>query len=306
MDDWNDLRLVLAIVRTGSLTSAARSLGVVHSTAFRRLAALEQRLGVRLFERLPAGAYAATSAGARIAEAAERVEHETQALDRDLLGADLRLSGRLRVTCSESVAYSLLTPAVGAFRAVHPGVVVDLLIDNRALSLSRREADVAIRAARPREPALHGRKVADAAWALYAAPALLAVHGPLDPADLGAHPFVGWDADGRGVNSADWLERHVPEAAVVYRTSSVVNQMVAACAGLGVALLPCVLGDAEPRLQRALPEPLSELDRELWIVTHADLRRTARVRAFMDLVGAYLARRRDLIAGSEPAATPPG
>lgn len=297
LDDWNDLRLVLALARAGSLTAAARSLGVVHSTAFRRLEALEQRLGVRLFERLPAGAYAPTAAGQRMAAAAERVEGETQALDRDLLGADLRLSGRLRVTCSESVAYALLTPAIAAFRQAHPGVVLDLVIDNRALSLSRREADVALRAARPREPGLYGRKLADVAWALYASPALIAAHGPVDLADLGRHLFVGWDEDGRGVNTADWLDRHLPEGAIVYRTSSVVNQMVAACAGIGVALLPCVLGDAEPRLRRAVPDPLADLGGELWIVTHADLRRTARVRAFMEVVGGELARRRDLIAG---------
>ena len=304
MDDWNDLRLVLAIVRAGSLTAAARALGVVHSTAFRRLAALEQRLGVRLFERLPAGAYSPTEAGERIAAAAERVESETAALDRDLLGADLRLSGRVRVTCSESVAYSLLTPAIAKFHQVHPGIVVDLVIDNRALSLSRREADVALRVSRPREPELHGRKLADAAWSLYASRALIEAHGPVDPADLGRHRFVGWEPDTRSVNVADWLDRHVPEDAIVYRTSSVVNQMIAAREGVGVAILPCVLGDAEPGLERAIPGVLEDLARELWIVTHADLRRTARVRAYMDLVGGDLSRRRDEIAGLTGAADP--
>lgn len=179
MDDWNDLRLVLAIVRAGSLTSAAKALGVNHSTTFRRLGALEERLGVRLFERLPAGLYAPTSAGERMAATAERVETETAALDRDLLGADLRLSGRLRVTCSETLAYALLTPCVADFRAAQPGIVLDLVIDNRVLSLSRREADVALRVARPKEPDLHGRKLADLAWALYATPDLLKRVGPV-------------------------------------------------------------------------------------------------------------------------------
>lgn len=302
MDDWNDLRLVLAIMRAGSLTAAARTLGVVHSTAFRRLAALEERLGVRLFERLPAGAYSPTEAGERIAAAAERVESETAALDRDLLGADLRLSGRVRVTCSESVAYALLTPAIAEFRRAHPGIVVDLVIDNRALSLSRREADVALRVSRPREPDLYGRKVAEAGWALYASRTLLDSHGPVDLDDLGRHPFVAWDQDARAVNAAEWLDHHVPEYAIAYRTSSVVNQMIAAREGIGVAVLPCILGDGELGLERAAAAPIGELARELWIVTHADLRRTARIRAFMEMVGGYLSRRQGPIAGrSEPA-----
>lgn len=297
MDDWNDLRLVLAIVRAGSLTSAAKALGVNHSTTFRRLGALEERLGVRLFERLPAGLYAPTSAGERMAATAERVETETAALDRDLLGADLRLSGRLRVTCSETLAYALLTPCVADFRAAQPGIVLDLVIDNRVLSLSRREADVALRVARPKEPDLHGRKLADLAWALYATPDLLKRVGPVAADRLEDVPLIGWEEAVTGVNSADWLAREAPERAIVYRTNSVVNQMVAARSGIGVALLPCFLGDTQPALVRAVAEPLAEIGRELWIVTHADLRRTARVRAFMDSAAAFLTARRDLLAG---------
>lgn len=305
MDDWNDLRLVLTIVRTGSLTAAAKALGVVHSTAFRRLATLEQRLGVRLFERLPAGVYAPTDAGERIAGAAERVETETAALDRDLLGADHRLSGRVRVTCSETLAYSLLTPAIAAFRRQHPGIVIDLVIDNRVLSLSRREADIALRVSRPREGDLFGRKVADVGWALYAAPSLLDIAGPVDLDALDRHPFVGWEQHVTGVNAADWMSQRVTEAAIVYRTSSVINQMIAARDGVGVAVLPCFLGDAEPGLRRAVVQPLDELGRELWIVTHADLRRTARVRTFMDVIGSELARARSRIAGTSTAAQSP-
>lgn len=297
MDDWNDLRLVLAISRSGSLTAAAKALGVVHSTAFRRLAAMEAGLGVRLFERLPAGVYAPTDAGERIAAAAERIETETAALDRDLLGADLRLSGRLRVTCSETLAFSLLTPAIAEFRTAHPGIVLDLVIDNRVLSLSRREADIALRVSRPREGDLYGRKVADIGWTLYATAGLVEAIGPFNLQSLGRHPFVGWEQQVTGVNTADWLERNVSEDALVYRTSSVINQMIAAREGMGVALLPCYLGDAEPRLQRLVAEPLDELARELWIVTHTDLRRTARVRAFMESIAAHLARHRDLISG---------
>lgn len=299
MDDWNELRLVLAVQRAGSLTAAAVTLSVDHSTAFRRLKALEERLGVRLFERLPGGAYEATEAGARMAAGAERMEDEALALDRDLSGRDHRLCGRLRVTSSETLAYSRLTTFLAAFRQAHPGIVVELAIDNRVLSLSRREADIALRPIRPKEGDLWGRKLSGIAWALYAAPAYLEANGgPLSNAgDVDRHALIGWEETTSGIGAADWLSRAALPASFVYRTNSLVNQLVAAKAGIGLALLPCYLGDGEAGVTRALPEPIAELDGELWIVTHADLKRTARVRAFFDLVGEGLARERALFEG---------
>ena len=299
MDDWNDHRLVLAVTRTGSLTAAAKALRVDHSTVFRRLQALEGRLGLPLFERGPGGTYQATAAGARAALAAERMEDEALALARDLAGQDRRLTGQLRVTCSETLAYRLLTRHVARFRAAHPGVVVELVVDNRVLNLSRREADVALRVTRPREGDLWGRKLADVAWTAYGAADYLAGAPPLaSPADLGRHPLIGWEESTAGVNAAEWLAQVAPLAAIVYRTNSLVNQFVAARAGIGIAVLPCYLGDPEPGLARALPGgPVPALARELWIVTHQDLRRTARVRAFFDAVTEGIGADRALVEG---------
>ena len=151
MDDWNDARLVLAVSRTGSLTAAAKGLRVNHSTVFRRLASLEARLGLPLFERGLGGTYRPTVAGVRAALSAERMEDEALGMARDLAGLDRRLTGQLRVTCSETLAYRLLTPYIASFRAAQPGIVVELMVDSRALSLSRREADRALRVTRPRE-----------------------------------------------------------------------------------------------------------------------------------------------------------
>ena len=259
MEDWNEPRLVLAVHRAGGLTAAAEALGIDHSTAFRRLNALEKKLGVRLFERLPGGSYQATPAGERMAAAAERMEDETLSLDRDLAGRDHRLSGRLRVTSSETLAYSRLTRHLAAFRQAHPGIVVELVIDNRVLSLSRREADIALRPVRPREGDLWGRKLADVAWTLYASPALLEAIGvPLSRAeDVAGHPLIGWEEGTAGIIAADWLRRAAPDAAFVYRTSSLVNQLVAAKAGIGIALLPCYLGDGHPDVARASGPPIA-------------------------------------------------
>ena len=145
---WDDFRYVLAIAREGGLAGAARVLAVNHSTVFRRLGALEAELGVALFERLPGG-YRPTEPGERLVRAAERVEAEALAAERELTGRDARLTGRLRVTCSETLAYRLLTAELARFAELHPGIVVELAIDNRQLDLSRREADVALRATRP-------------------------------------------------------------------------------------------------------------------------------------------------------------
>src|SRR5919106_1297080 len=266
-DDWNELRLVLAVVRANGLIGAARALGIDHSTVFRRLHAVEARLGQPLFERLPGGAYEPTAVARRMAAAAERMEDEALALARDIAGRDHRLTGRLRVTSSETLAHRILTPHLAAFRRAHPGIAVELTVDNRVLSLTRLEA-----------------------------------HGVLaSPVDLKAHPLIGWEASTTGIKAAEWLNGIAPDPAFVYRTSSLVNQLHAAKAGIGLAVLPCYLGDLEPELARALPDPVPELARELWIVTHSDLRRTARVRAFFDVVGAGLAAERALFEGRKPA-----
>jgi DNA-binding transcriptional LysR family regulator len=296
MLDWNDLRIVLAIARAGGLVRAAARLGVNHSTVFRRLNVLEDRLGVQLFERLPAG-YEPTDAGAQVIAAAERIESETLALDRDLAGRDARLCGRLRVTASETLAFRILTAEVVRFRAAHPGIQIEVVIENRQLDLSRREADVAFRATRPTQGALFGRKLAAIAWAGYGADSYLAAHGTLvAPWELAAYPVVGWDSAAANVKAAQWLADTVPEDTIVYRSSSLINQLLAVKAGIGLAVLPCYLADPEPNLRRALP-PVPELTRELWLITHQALKATARVRAFMDTVGEGVRRR---LAALEP------
>ncbi len=298
LSDWNDLRLLLTIARARGLTGAAKPLGIDHSTVFRRLQAIEARLAQSVFERLPGGIYEPTDAGARIIAAAERVENEILGLARDIAGRDTGLVGRLRVTCSETLAYRLLTRHIAVFRRRHPGVLIELTIDNRVLSLSRREADVALRAVRPREIDLWGRKLADVAWGVYAARTLLDQVGlPNSTAALSEYPMIGWEDGVGGIAAADWVRAVAPSAAFVFRTSSLVTQLVAARAGIGLAVLPCYLGDPEPDLVRALPLPLEQLHGEMWIVTHTDLRKTARVRAFFSVVTDGIGADRQLIEG---------
>jgi DNA-binding transcriptional LysR family regulator len=300
-DDWNELRLILAIARRRGLVAAASALAIDHSTAFRRLQAIENRLGQQLFERAPGGAYEPTPIGERMAAAAERMEDEVLALARDIAGRDHRLTGQLRITSSETLAHRLLVPYLAAFRAAHPGIIVELAIENRVLNLTRREAEVALRPVRPKEGDLWGRKLANLAWTAYGARSYFENKGfPEGTTDLRSHLLIGWDESAAGIDAAEWLRNVAPQSCVMYRSNSLINQLNAAKAGIGLAMLPCYLGDPEPALVRAVPDPIAALTRELWIITHTDLRRTARIQAFFELVGGGLAAERPLFEGRKP------
>ena len=287
---WDDLRFVLAIARKGDLRKAAAALGVNHSTMFRRLNALERSLGSKLFERLNTG-YRATDSGQRLIEAAERMETEALALDRELSGRDTRLTGNVRVTCSETLAYGLLTGEIAKFLDLHPGIQVELLVDNRVMDLSRREADIALRATRPGQGDLFGRKLSDIVWRFYASPTYLAAHKkPRSLANLDKHRVIAWGEATQPTKAAAWLTKNAGAATIGYRTGSMVNQMMAAKAGLGMALLPCYLGDRDDGLV-GIMAPIADLHTELWLITHRSLKDTARVRAFMETVGDGLKKR---------------
>ena len=295
VSDWNEFKIVLAVARAGSLAGAAKDLGHDHSTIFRWLNALEKRKAVQLFDRT-SGQYVPTDAGAQMVLAAERMEAEALALDRSITGQDTRLSGKLKITSSETLAYRILNEVLASFRREHNGIEIELLVDNRQLDLLRREADIAIRATRPHEGELFGRKIASTPWTFYGSSIYLSEHGsPTDLASLSEHAVIGWDS-GAVAAASEWLTTNIPPHAFAYRTSSLINQLMAVKAGLGLALLPCYLGDQESDIERIL-EPLDELTRELWLITHKDLRNTARVRAFFDHVGGGLLARRWLLEG---------
>lgn len=287
---WDDLRLVLAVARAGNLVAASAALGVNHSTVFRRLNALEKDIGAKLFERLAAG-YEPTDAGHRLIATAELMEEQALALDRDLTGRDTRLAGKLRVTASETMGFRLLTDEIAAFRKEHPGILVELAVDNRVYDLSRREADVALRATRPTQGDLFGRKLDDIRWAIFGSAAYLKAHpDAVTLKTLPRHQVIGWAEQAAPTKAALWIAAHVPPEAIGYRSSGLINQFMAARAGIGLAVLPTYLAAADPALKRVLG-PLKDLMTDLWLVTHRSLKDTARVRAFMSIVGEGLKRK---------------
>jgi DNA-binding transcriptional LysR family regulator len=293
--DWDDLRYLLAVARGAGLAGAARSLGVNPSTVFRRLNALEAGLGVRLFERRPTG-YRTTEAGGDLAAAAERVEAEILALDRRLAGQDARLSGSLRVTAPDDIAETLLMAPIARFLAAYPEIRLEVVIDNRMLSLTRREADVAVRPTLEPPETLIGRKVARLASAVYVAEGAAPAGRAARADDLDERPWIAWDEGVGPAAVARWMARRAPRAPVVYRSNSLLNQFAACRAGLGLAVLPTFLGDPEPGLARLLP-PQEDLVTDLWLLTHPDLRRTARVRVCLDFLFDALKAARPLLTG---------
>jgi DNA-binding transcriptional LysR family regulator len=286
-----DLPLILALSRAKTLAGAAENLEVDLSTVFRRLNALETRLQVRLFDRSTRG-YKLTPAGERAAGAAERVETELLALDRDITGRDQQLSGVVRVTASETFSYAVLPALFAQFQVVHPRIRVVLSIDNRVIDLSRREADVALRVRRPLDTDLFGRKLTGVAWAFFASrEGVPPLRKDGRSFNFSRHQVIGWDEPTR-MAAAEWILANVPPERVGYRSNSLVNQLLAARAGLGIALLPCYLGDRDEGVRR-ISGVLPDLDSELWIVTHQDLKNTARIRAFLEVIGdAIVASRR--------------
>ena len=288
----DDFRLVHAIGEAGTLTGAASRLGVDHSTAFRRLGAIEKRLGAHLFERARDG-YTPTPAGEAAAAAAKRILDDVGDLERRLAGEDLRPSGLVRVTTTDTLIEPL-APILAAFRAAHPVIALEIVAANPFFTLTRRDADVAIRPAVDAPEGLIARRIAGVATALYASAGYLRGRPDLP---LAGHDWLAPDESLAHLRSARWLRTNVPAERIVLSGNSLIALRAAARAGLGVAPLPCYLGDTDPMLERVTP-PLPEMVASLWLITHPDLRRVARIRAFLDFAAAALRPHRPAFEGA--------
>jgi DNA-binding transcriptional LysR family regulator len=280
--DWNDLRYVLAIARSGSLAGAARTLRVNHSTVFRRLNACEEHLRVRLFDRLPTG-YSPTSAGERLLARAERVAAEFDGIGREIDGRDGRLSGSVRLTTAPNLARHYLADYLASFRERHPDIRVSLGVSAENRNLTRREADVALRATSAPPEHLVGRRVAAFPWWVCAGESWLADHTP--PPDMNALarcPIIAADDGMSHLPAFRWADRHLPDDTIVARSDDLDAMAALAIAGVGLALLPQDL--VMPGLVRLFPlhPPVRT---ELWLLTHPDLRGVPRIATIMDFLG---------------------
>lgn len=296
---WDDFRLVRAIAEQRSLGGAAQALGVNNSTVFRRLNTLEEMLGVRMFERARSG-YILTSAGEEMVALATRMQDSITDFERRIAGQDVRPSGELRVTTTDTMFSHLIVPLYDAFRQKFPAITLDFIVENRILNLSRRDADVAIRATGEPPETLVGRRVANLTWGIYAAHTLLdELKLTPEQAAQVQQPALRWVGYGEPMTitaAGRWIAQNTAPEALIMKSNTMATLGVAIEAGIGVGLLPCFIGEGLKGVQRLRRV---ELDTSIgiWVLTHPDIKKAARVRAFLDFFGNELGRRRKLIEG---------
>lgn len=290
--DWDEIRYFLSVSRVGSIRGAAIKLGVNHSTVSRKIAQLEKKLGVRLFDKLPSG-YLITPAGEEIVHFAQQMEQQSNALERKVVGRDTELSGNLRVTLQEAIATHLLMDDFQKFAKLYPGIILELVVSDEEFSLSKREADVAIRITngRPQEH-LVGRLLLTYGTCVYATPKYIQNY-VVNTNTVSAN-WIGWDDN---TPFPQWVKNsEFPNFSVLHQMSHLMAQLAGAKAGLGISMLPCFIADAESTLER-LPGAEVQPGRDIWLLTHRDLRQTARVRVFTEFMAKAIRSHADLLKG---------
>lgn len=296
MVETRDLMIVYAIARAGGVGAAASKLNIHQATVFRRLEELERSLGVRLFDRIK-GKYQLTPPGERLCELADHHQQTLESFRQSLQGGALGPSGVVRITTTDTLGNMLLPNMLAQFRSTHPAIDIELVVTNEFLTVSRREADVALRPTRSAPDHLAGRPLCAVAFALYAADAYLRQHDRELP--LNEHTWVAPDESLSTTTAGRWIAAHVPEQRIPFRVNSFLAMAGAARAGIGLAALPCYVGDTMKELRR-VQGPVPELGAQLWLLTHPDLRQVPRIRAFLDFMADAIQPRIALLEGRLP------
>src|SRR5271163_1835350 len=290
MIDWDDVRYFLAVARGGSVRAAAERLGVNHATVLRRIAQLEERLGVHMFEKLPSG-YRLTAAGEEVLEFADQMEASSRLLETRVFGRDQSVRGLLRVTLAPTLATHLLMPDFANFARLHPDIEMEILSSGELANLTNREADVAIRVVYDRKTLplnLHGLKGPELFGGVYVSRDRLAAWR------AGAPDRLRWiviSSDG----IPDWA-REVSATGIPFRITDGEAQIAAVRQGLGITTLPCFVGAADPLLAR-VPDSDLHMYGTLWLLTQGETRKTKRVRLFTEFISRRLAAYAPLLAG---------
>jgi DNA-binding transcriptional LysR family regulator len=283
MFDWNDLRYLLALARNGSTIAAAKSLRVSQSTVHRRIEELEARLGRHIVVRQATG-YKLTEFGGLLVPLAERVEADIESLARFVAAADTSLTGAIRLTCPETVAFRLIKARLlDEFQLRCPGVKVELLMSDRFFDLAKGEADVAIRAGNPDDESLIGRKLADVAWALYASSDYVRRHGRLKKVeDIADHFFIEMDGGIANTDTGRWMQAACKAAKIAGRSNSLSGMLMSVKSGVGIAPLPLPLGSSDADLELLIEIP--KITTGVYLLAHPDLRQMPRINAFFEFM----------------------
>jgi len=283
--NWDDLRFFLALCREGSVSGAGKVLDVTHTTVARRMNALEKTLGTRLFDRLPDG-YAMTQTAENIYEHALTMEERALAIDREAFGQDAELEGPLKLTVAHDVASRLIVPKLAAFREKYHCIDLELLTTTGLVDLAAREADIAVRLTAKPPDYLVGRLVLPLRHGVYgSARYLKTMDTPIDVILF------------RGDNDRPpWVEEHFPASRVAMRVDDVSTMLAAVKSNLGLARMPCYIGDFESSIRR-LDLRLTASDWGVWVLSHVDLRSTARVRVCREYLIGIIEDQRALVLG---------
>ncbi|WP_281927634.1 LysR family transcriptional regulator [Roseibium album] len=296
MDNWDDLKFVLAIATAGNITRAAKRLGVTHSTVSRRLSALEESMATRLFERLPEG-FVPTAAGEQAVAAARRVEAEVLTLDTRITAQDTELEGPLRITAAQLLFQVQLAEIMQQFSERHPRIELQMIAANEKLSLHRREADIAVRVTDNPGETLFGRLATGQNRCYYMSRNFARKYRETMETGHASIPlpcvtFKWW---GQGVPKE--IRARYTSAFISLVADDMIALLAAVKAGIGVGRLPCFLGDPDPDLVR-IPgmEPSRYLD--IWVLTHPDLKNVARIRTFLRFAADAFKARSGLYLGT--------
>lgn len=285
MIDWNDLPYFLAVATSGTLMGASKELSVNHSTVFRRINALEDKLGTRLFERLKDG-YELTDIGSTVLKHAQEAENSINSFERAVAGKDFDLSGEIRITSPLSMAEHVLAPCIAKFRIKHPQITVNIIESSALYDLSRRDADIAIRSTNNPPEFLIGRKVTEITWSAYASKAYIKKYGaPRETKDLEDFNMIGVDESLLRIEAYKWLMNNFSNKHFCCSASDVKTISTLCNEGLGIAVLPTnyfnknlvKLFDIDPNFTDGI-----------WILTHPDLRKVTRIKVFSQFLYQYM------------------
>lgn len=294
--NWNNVRYFLAVARSGQLSAAAKRLGVDHTTVARRVSSLEQELGEPLFNRLPRG-YQLTSAGERLMPFAEQMESQSLAMLAHISGDNSQTTGAVRLATPEGLGSQFICDHLNAFHQQFPGIELELVAETRTISLSKREADLALTPSPPRHGRLKMRKAGKYRLGLYASAHYLNKHAPIvEPDDLSGHAFIAYINDLQPYPELQMLEDRIPNPKVIFRCTNVTGQARAAASGMGLALLPCFIANRVPELVPLFKDEIY-LDRDLWLLVHEDLRPLARVDAVHQYLTTLLRSEQKMLLG---------
>jgi DNA-binding transcriptional LysR family regulator len=287
--DWNRARAFLVTAEEGSLSAAARALGMTQPTLGRQVSALEQELGVALFERVGRG-LVLTPGGLELVDHVRAMGEAANRVSLTASGQSQTIEGRICITASEIHAAYLLPPIIAKLRRAEPGIKVEIIASNAASDLRRREADIAIRSFRPTQPELIAKKIKEVPARLYAAKCYLKQIGmPTRPEDLNQADFIDFDSTGRMLNALNELGLSLTRKNFTIQTENHLVQWQLAKQGLGICIIPEDIGDAEPLVRQVLPD-LKPMVFPIWLTAHRELKTSRRVRLVFELLATELAR----------------